>query len=74
MITYLFSMRKKSCFLSTHVPLVLKLENDIVTSPSWLLNQFARQFAGNEQFPSADTATNIITDKSVHSLLRRLKT
>jgi len=32
--TYLFSIRKKSCFLSEHVPFVLKLDDVMVTSPS----------------------------------------
>ena len=48
-------MRKKSCFLSVHVPFVLKLDDVIVTSPSWLPNQFPRHSAGNKQYPSAET-------------------
>lgn len=54
---YLFSTRKKSCFLSEHVPFVLKLADVIVTSPSWLPNHFPRHSTGNKQYPSAGTAT-----------------
>jgi len=49
-------MRKKSCFLSVHVPFVLKLDDVIVTSPSWLPNQFPRHSSGNKQYPSAETS------------------
>ena len=54
---YLFSMRKKSCVLSEQVPFVLKRDDVIVTSPSWLPNHLPRHSTGNKQYPSAATAT-----------------
>jgi len=56
-------MRKKSCFLSMHVPFVLKPDDVTVTSPSWLPNQFSRHSTGNEQYPSANTATSVSGNK-----------
>jgi len=42
-------MRKKSRFLSAHAPFVLNTDDVMVTSPSWLPNQFPCHSTGNEQ-------------------------
>jgi len=55
------------------VPFVLKLDDVMVTSPSWLPNQFPRQSSGNKQYPSTKTATKQCEKLNVNKEMRRTK-